>query len=182
MIFGGRGLMSSRHVRDVVSPMRIVSNYLDEIAWSRYLQIWDGIGAVNAAEIIGKVINTNCMEDSIQELSEIITTKKFQKEIAETLLSISTLQYNPAKAMEYALKIMSRQLEKDIMMNGVGGLKIFPFYKKLPKRLVALQNLLLNMFLTLNWIQLRRMLAKLRMPSYFPQSIPLKDLSRVSFI
>ena len=112
MIFGGRGLMSSRHVRDVVSPMRIVSNYLDEIAWSRYLQIWDGIGAVNAAEIIGKVINTNCMEDSIQELSEIITTKKFQKEIAETLLSISTLQYNPAKAMEYALKIMSRQLEK----------------------------------------------------------------------
>lgn len=81
MIFGGRGLMSSRHVRDVVSPMRIVSNYLDEIAWSRYLQIWDGIGAVNAAEIIGKVINTNCMEDSIQELSEIITTKSFKRKL-----------------------------------------------------------------------------------------------------
>lgn len=61
-VFGGRGIMTSRHVRDVVAPMRIVSNYLDEIAWPRYLQIWNNVGPVTAAEAIGKIMNTHNLE------------------------------------------------------------------------------------------------------------------------
>lgn len=111
-VFGGRSIMSSRHVRDVVAPMRIVSNYLDEIAWSRYLQIWNGIGAVHAAEAIGRVLNTHSLEDSISEIADFISEKGFQKEIADTLLAISNLQYDPSKAMAEALLIMAPQLER----------------------------------------------------------------------
>lgn len=111
-VFGGKGLMSSRHVRDVVAPMRIVSNFLDEIAWSRYLQIWNNIGPVTAAEIIGRIMNSHSLEDSISEISSFISERNFQKEIADTLIAISDLQYNPSKAMSEAFQIMASQLER----------------------------------------------------------------------
>jgi DNA helicase-2/ATP-dependent DNA helicase PcrA len=103
--------MASRHVRDIVAPMRIVSNYMDEIAWSRYLQLWDNIGPINAADAIDRVINTPNLADSIEMLSNFVKEKRFQKEIVDTLQTISNKQYNPPEAISIVLKIMSKQLE-----------------------------------------------------------------------
>lgn len=106
-IFGGSSLMQSRHIRDVVAPMRIVSNYLDEIAWSRYLQLWEGIGPVASAKIIGEVINEKNLDDCLYSLMEM----NLQKEIAETLVQISNMQHNPANAINEALNIMQGRLK-----------------------------------------------------------------------
>jgi DNA helicase-2/ATP-dependent DNA helicase PcrA len=110
--YGGRGLMQSRHIRDVVSSMRIVSNYLDEIAWSRYLQLWKNIGEVTAADIIGKVITTDSLDDCLMILLEITQKKRLQEEIANTLITISDLQHSPSKAITQSLKIMQPWLEQ----------------------------------------------------------------------
>lgn len=107
-IFGGSSLMQSRHIRDVVAPMRIVSNYLDEIAWSRYLQLWEGIGPVASAKIIGKVINEKNLDDSLFSLMEM----NLQKEIANTLVQISNLQFDPANAITEALGVMFGRLKQ----------------------------------------------------------------------
>jgi DNA helicase-2/ATP-dependent DNA helicase PcrA len=111
VLYGGGSLMASRHVRDIVAPMRIVSNYMDEIAWSRYLQLWDNIGPINAADAIDRVINTPNLADSIEMLSNFVKEKRFQKEIVDTLQTISNKQYNPPEAISIVLKIMSKQLE-----------------------------------------------------------------------
>lgn len=106
VIFGGSSLMQSRHVRDVVAPMRIVNNFLDEIAWSRYLQIWKDIGEVSAANIISKIIDRKSLDDCLMTLLEM----NLQEEIATTLIQLSNLQHDPSKAITEALEIMSGRL------------------------------------------------------------------------
>ena len=111
-LFGGTGIMASRHIRDVVSPLRIIANFLDEIAWSRYLQLWANIGPTTSARIIGDVLETQSLDDAIYALEK----RNLQKEISETLRRISSLQYNPAKAISEALAVMTprlKQLYKD---------------------------------------------------------------------
>ncbi|MBD5278069.1 MAG: ATP-dependent helicase [Bacteroides sp.] len=106
VIFGGNSLMQSRHVRDVIAPMRIVSNYLDEIAWSRYLQLWNDIGPVTASRYIGRLLEEKNLDDCLLALMEM----NLQSEIAETLVQISNLQYDPAKAIDGALSVMNDRL------------------------------------------------------------------------
>lgn len=106
MIFGGNSLMQTRHVRDVVAPMRIVSNYLDEIAWSRYLQLWSNIGPITSSRYISKLLEEKTLDDCLLSLMEM----NLQSEIAETLVQLSNLQSNPTKAIREALKVMNNRL------------------------------------------------------------------------
>lgn len=112
IIYGGQSLMSSRHVRDVVSPMRIVSNYLDELAWSRYLQLWNNIGPVTAAEIIGKTVAAESLAESMTALEEIVARKNFRKEVVTTLRRISEKQSDPSEAIGAAIAEMFDRLKE----------------------------------------------------------------------
>lgn len=111
VVFGGGGLMQSKHVRDVISPMRIVSNYFDEIAWTRYLQLWNRIGPVTAAEIIGKVTIAANLDDSIEELSNYVREHNLQEEIIHTLKGIKNTQHNPSNAILTAVSNMESLLK-----------------------------------------------------------------------
>ncbi len=44
VLIGGVSLFGAKHVKDVVSLLRILANRQDEIAWMRYLQLWPRIG------------------------------------------------------------------------------------------------------------------------------------------
>lgn len=107
-IYGGTGLMQSAHIRDVVAPMRIVSNYQDEIAWMRYLKLWKGIGEITASKIIGDLI----CEDSLDECLFRLMSMNLQEEISSTLVAISDLQYNPSESISKALSYMSNRLQE----------------------------------------------------------------------
>ena len=107
IIFGGSGLMKSKHVRDVASAMRIIANYKDELAWTRYLKLWDGIGDVTAAKIINAVICTDTLDDSLMTLMEL----NIEKSISDTLINISNCKNNTVEAMKGALKGMSNILQ-----------------------------------------------------------------------
>lgn len=112
ILIGGRGLMASRHIRDIVSPLRIVGNYLDEIAWSRYLQLWHNLGAVKAAAIVGKVMNARNLDDSLSTLTEATLEMGLQTEISETLVKVAGLAGNPSKAISEALSVMERRMRE----------------------------------------------------------------------
>ena len=107
-LYGGTSLMQSAHVRDVMSAMRIISNYQDEIAWMRYLQLWKGIGNVSATRILTDLMQ----EDTLDNCLEKLKGKKLQPEILGTLLNIRTLQYNPATSITRALKSMEGRLKE----------------------------------------------------------------------
>ncbi len=108
MIFGGTGLMRSRHIRDLASALRIVSNIHDELAWMRFLMLWPGIGEITASRIITNVIDCDNIEKCIEELKKMNLTQ----EISETLIAISDFQYNVSRAIAEALKVMENRLSE----------------------------------------------------------------------
>ncbi len=55
---GGTSIIRSAHVKDVLSLLRIVRNKEDDLAWMRFLTLWNRIGERTAEKIIGE-INSN---------------------------------------------------------------------------------------------------------------------------
>jgi len=105
--FGGTQLMQSRHIRDVFSALRIVANIGDELAWIRYLQLWEGIGEIKAAQYIRKISGAKNIDDCISILKgENIKSAA----LIQTLEAIKTLNNNPSRAIEVALENMDKQL------------------------------------------------------------------------
>lgn len=83
--YGGRSFMESAHIKDVFSAFRVVNNYLDEIAWVRYLTFWEGVGEITAAKMIGQLLQKEDIRECLDFLEEI---NKGPFELVETLKGI----------------------------------------------------------------------------------------------
>lgn len=141
VIFGGNGLMSSKHIRDIVASMRVVANYLDELAWSRYLQLWQNIGAVTAARIIGQVLEAQNLDDSLTTLTEIVNTNGYEKEIYKALFAINRKRFDPSEAINDALGVMSKRLEHIYKDNGWNWRKDdFPILMEVAKKTSSIHD------------------------------------------
>ena len=66
--YGGFSFLQARHVRDIVSTLRILHNPVDDIAWLRYLQVFPGIGSEGASEIVGRLADLNALAERIDLL------------------------------------------------------------------------------------------------------------------
>ncbi len=108
IVYGGLSLMQSKHVRDLVAPMRIVANFKDELAWMRYLLLWKGIGEVSATKIINDVI----VEETLDQCLDKLAGSGLQEEIALTLNNIKDLQFEPARAISKTLETMEARLKE----------------------------------------------------------------------
>ncbi len=108
---GGTKLMQSAHVRDVVSAMRIVSNFLDELAWMRFLKMWDRIGDVTASKIFDEIADSENIDEVIFRLMES-KNKYIVNSIPDTLTNIYDLVNNPSLAIKRSLDSMSAMLKK----------------------------------------------------------------------
>ena len=106
IILGGGKLLKMSHIKDVTSALRIVANYLDELAWVRYLQLWEGIGPIKSAKIIGEIV----MEKNLSDSLSLLRNMNLQKEITEVLSSIAGSQSNPRQCVEKAYDGMSQRL------------------------------------------------------------------------
>ncbi|MGC6633378.1 3'-5' exonuclease, partial [Escherichia coli] len=40
---GGMKLLETAHVKDLLSLLRVIANPLDDIAWMRFLTLWNGV-------------------------------------------------------------------------------------------------------------------------------------------
>lgn len=108
IIFGGTSLMRSAHVRDIVAALRIIANFRDELAWMRYLMLWNGIGEVTATKIIKQMYGYSSLKECIESvrlanLKENTTYKLLQE--------ISTLDQNIDKAIDVIVSSL------DVMMS-----------------------------------------------------------------
>lgn len=48
---GGMKLLETAHVKDLLSLLRVIANPLDDIAWMRFLTLWNGVGDVGASRL-----------------------------------------------------------------------------------------------------------------------------------
>lgn len=107
LVFGGTTLIRSAHIRDVLSALRVLSNFRDELAWMRYLMLWEGVGEVTASAVIHKMLNCS----SFTECINVVKLSKLKNKLAHKLLEdISTLQYHPDKAIDIAVDALAEIL------------------------------------------------------------------------
>ena len=69
--YGGRKFMESAHIKDLISALRVVNNFNDEIAWIRFLTLWEGIGEIRASKYIENLLELKSISDCIVHLSKI---------------------------------------------------------------------------------------------------------------
>ncbi|WP_163121392.1 ATP-dependent helicase [Acinetobacter portensis] len=53
---GGMKLLETAHVKDLVSLLRVIANPLDDIAWMRFLTLWNGVGDVGASRLVQQLL------------------------------------------------------------------------------------------------------------------------------
>jgi len=66
--YGGRSFMEAAHIKDLFSAIRVVNNYQDEIAWVRFLTLWDGIGEITASKYINELLELDSIEACLEHL------------------------------------------------------------------------------------------------------------------
>ncbi len=107
--YGGRSFMESAHIKDVFSAFRVVNNYLDEIAWVRYLTFWEGIGEITAAKVIHQLLEK---EDIKECLDWIDSLDKVPFEMVETLKGI----YSNTDHLDTAVQETFQNMESRLAM------------------------------------------------------------------
>lgn len=107
--YGGRKFMEAAHIKDVISALRVVNNIDDEIAWIRFLTLWEGIGEVKAAKYISDLLNFKNIEECIFWLSAI-----YQNDtnviIPEILKCVADNRHDVQQAVNGAYKLMEKRL------------------------------------------------------------------------
>ena len=105
-LYGGSSLMESKHIRDVLSPIRVILNIHDEIAWMRFLTLFRGIGEKSALKYIEAVRNEEHAETAIKALK----LNKAPDVIINTLSSINENRSNALSAVKASYKALEERL------------------------------------------------------------------------
>ena len=90
--------MESAHVKDVFSALRVVNNHTDEIAWVRFLTLWEGIGEVTASQYIAELIAKDSVEECIEFFYE--NHSKSNDQIVKILTKVLRAGDDIKKAVE----------------------------------------------------------------------------------
>lgn len=77
---GGMKLLETAHVKDLLSLLRVIANPLDDIAWMRFLNLWNGVGDVGASRLAQQLL----LEPEFDLIFDKL--EKFGRIPAETLL------------------------------------------------------------------------------------------------
>ncbi len=107
--YGGRKFMEAAHIKDVVSALRVVNNTNDEIAWVRFLTLWEGIGEVKAAKFISDLLNFSTIEECIVWLKNIYINQA-NIIISEILKCIADNRHDVQQAVDRAFILMENKL------------------------------------------------------------------------
>ncbi len=80
---GGLRFNERKHVRDVISYLRLIHNPYDAVAWHRILKYLPGVGFVTAGKIIENVISEKGMDMAVFEKTKFATELKRLTDILE---------------------------------------------------------------------------------------------------
>lgn len=105
--YGGRSFMESAHIKDVFAAFRVVNNYLDEIAWVRFLTFWEGIGEITAAKAIRELLQKEDIEECLKWMEEEM---KGPFQMVETLKGIHANLDRLENAVQEAYSNMESRL------------------------------------------------------------------------
>lgn len=109
IVIGGQSLFALAHTKDLLAAVRATVNPLDELAWMRYLTLFEGIGEVTADRIIEKLLKSKSVQEARQIVQEGL--KKRAAEVLIPIIAISRHRTEPGEALRSALRTMNGVFE-----------------------------------------------------------------------
>ncbi|ENW08112.1 ATP-dependent helicase [Acinetobacter beijerinckii] len=107
---GGVKLLESAHVKDVLSLLRVSVNPHDDLAWMRFLTLWDGVGDVGASKLAQELIQLPDIEARCQRLER---HGKVPQQAILILMQLDVLQQHVEACIGLALDALNEQLENN---------------------------------------------------------------------
>ena len=107
---GGMKLLETAHVKDLLSVLRVAANPLDDIAWMRFLTLWNGVGDVGASKLSQQIL----LDPEMQAISEKL--EKFGKVPDQAILmmkQMSVLKDQVKECVSLAVQAISDQLAEN---------------------------------------------------------------------
>ena len=117
VLIGGVSLFGAKHVKDVLSLLRILANRSDELAWMRYLQLFPGIGEKTADRIFESVAlgrDVFGVDGPVESLHDVLQEFAANDQSGWTTPLLQCLRgsVNPEDAWKQAVKALSERLAK----------------------------------------------------------------------
>lgn len=107
---GGVKLLESAHVKDILSLLRVSVNPQDDLAWMRFLTLWDGVGDVGASKLAQELIQLPDIEARCQRLER---HGKVPQQAILILMQLDVLQQHVEACIGLALDALNEQLENN---------------------------------------------------------------------
>ena len=107
---GGMKLLETAHVIDLLSLLRVIANPLDDIAWMRFLTLWNGVGDVGASKLAQQLL----LDPDIEKITEKLET--FGRIPEHTLLimkQMSVLKTEVEACVRLGVEAILNQLEEN---------------------------------------------------------------------
>ncbi|MDA3439276.1 ATP-dependent helicase [Acinetobacter bereziniae] len=107
---GGMKLLETAHVKDLLSLLRVIANPFDDIAWMRFLTLWNGVGDVGASKLAQQLL----LDPDIEKITEKL--EKFGRIPDHTLLimkQMSVLKTEVEACVKLGVEAILNQLEEN---------------------------------------------------------------------
>lgn len=107
---GGMKLLETAHVKDLLSLLRVIANPMDDIAWMRFLTLWNGVGDVGASKLAQQLL----LEADLDKIFEKL--EKFGRIPDPTLLimkQMSVLKTEVEACVKLGVEAIVQQLEEN---------------------------------------------------------------------
>jgi DNA helicase-2/ATP-dependent DNA helicase PcrA len=107
---GGMKLLETAHVKDLLSLLRVIANPLDDIAWMRFLTLWNGVGDVGASRLAQQLLQQADMDGIFEKL------EKFARIPAQTLLimkQMNVLRHEVKESVSLGIQAIETQLAEN---------------------------------------------------------------------
>lgn len=137
---GGVKLLESAHVKDVLSLLRVSVNPQDDLAWMRFLTLWDGVGDVGASKLAQELIQLPDIEARCQRLER---HGKVPQQAILILMQLDVLQQHVEACIGLAMDALNEQLENNYKTKDWSRrVKDFDLVKQLARKHSALGEFL----------------------------------------
>lgn len=137
---GGTKLLEAAHVKDLLSLLRVAANPQDDIAWMRFLTLWNGVGDVGASRLTSELIALESLEARCARLER---HGKVSPAAILILKQLSILQHEVQQCIGLAVDALTEQLAQNYQnQDWARRVKDFDLVKQLAQKHGALGEFL----------------------------------------
>lgn len=128
---GGMKLLETAHVKDLISLLRVVANPLDDIAWMRFLTLWDGVGDVGASRLSQKLLQHTEFEQITQALRDF---GKIPVQVIDQMNKMHLQRHEVATCVSIGIGALEEQLSKNYQKDWAKRQTDFELVKQLAQK------------------------------------------------